>query len=1145
MKRLSWSKLFTLGALVSLGIVTHAVATAQGTARIPIVVSQQPRIPATYPTSNPLAPASGGVGTQRAQFEGPNATDYFTFQNNFNLAANPQIAVGPEDILLVVNSQIFRTPNGNAPGVTPTTLYPNYTATGGQANAFQRAFLDNWIGEAALNQLCPTGAQSTVGGVPTDSANTRSSVTCQLENATVTYDQMHGRFLVLFTAIDTGLTFNQATQGYTLTRPRKASWVLLVSNFAVLTDQACIQGTSPGTCAVAGGNANPNPAGTFTFITPTPPAGTNTGGVNTSLWTIFYGNSIDQIGSDGFGNTVASGGVGAGNINALPGIVGAAASFSCAPGAVYAAGALPGTPTVCYLPTSARLGVDNDTVTIASAVVNGNIPNSETSPTLDTAAFLYPNYAGTRVRVIKKSALYTGSSLAAGNQFGAGFAARAVGNYYDLYTSPDTVGATTVSGAGVPPIVFTVVGGINPCVNGAQGVVAPGALTVCTPVFYEPAHLRGRAMASFSNSPAASGGAPGSSQTYLIGTIYNRTTTAFDNFVYIQGIRELYQNPLSIPSGSFGTLAFYPVLQTGNSAAGTNGIGTPIAVLVDPFTGPALVPQQNYRTGGAAPDLYVGDNRPHTLIFREGHLYDARVVGAQSSSATFPLGSLSTTVAYDVISKLSAAAAGAAVIQTQWQNTTAYAPMFEMPANVKLYGAITPTNLLQYIEKQFVATTYPPLAGLPDPGPYAGDLAANAGAGDPRSRETFGATGLNPIQLPASANCYSAHLTPGSPVLGGGSNNARAWASLFDIRCGQDATDSNPQVRDPQSGVVTGRYSYTIRGGAGIDPNDGSIWAFGAYAQKRNTSIASLAHWGTYAANYKMSTATTDEYGNSYTLYTDIAGLPEAQAISIAANVGLAPNTSQAAPNITPFGFSGVNSVIYPTVPAGVTAPGAAPAAGKFGPNDEVTRAEMAYWIVKSQMDETAITDYLAATGGNTVTFVDVPTSHPAYRYIEIMARRGYTSGCAAGVARRYCPDYISTRKDLAVFMIRAKMSNVFPSVLSGCSFQFVAGTTPLTSTLFPPGLTTNCATGDNFGLFVTGLQYFTDNPKVTGNDEYVFIQKMRELRITNGTSLGSANDGRNGLYTRGVVAGVPPIGDPGNLLRKQVATFMVRGFFY
>jgi len=116
------------------------VSAAYVTAQVPA------RIPGTYPSGNPLAaPNTLGV------FEGPNATDYFNFQQNFNLLANPQIAVGPEDIVMVVNSQIFRTPNGNAQGVTPTVLYPNYTAIGGQGNAYQRAFLDNWIGEAALN----------------------------------------------------------------------------------------------------------------------------------------------------------------------------------------------------------------------------------------------------------------------------------------------------------------------------------------------------------------------------------------------------------------------------------------------------------------------------------------------------------------------------------------------------------------------------------------------------------------------------------------------------------------------------------------------------------------------------------------------------------------------------------------------------------------------------------------------------------------------------------------------------------------------------------------------------------------------------------------------------------------------------------
>jgi hypothetical protein len=212
----------------------------------------------------------------------------------------------------------------------------------------------------------------------------------------------------------------------------------------------------------------------------------------------------------------------------------------------------------------------------------------------------------------------------------------------------------------------------------------------------------------------------------------------------------------------------------------------------------------------------------------------------------------------------------------------------------------------------------------------------------------------------------------------------------------------------------------------------------------------------------------------------------------------------------------------------------------------------MAYWIVKSQMDEAAITEYLAdgpsLTGvtGNGETFADVPQGDPGWRYVEVMARRGYTSGCAAGVARRFCPDIVANRRDLAAYMIRAKFGNVFPSVISGCTFSFVSGTTSLTDTIFPPGLTTNCgASGDNFALFVTGLPYFTDNPAVNGNDWYVFIQKMRELRITNGTYLGPELDGRNGLYSTGDNTLVVDPSSAGALLRKQVAVFMMRGFFF
>ena len=165
------------------------------------------------------------------------------------------------------------------------------------------------------------------------------------------------------------------------------------------------------------------------------------------------------------------------------------------------------------------------------------------------------------------------------------------------------------------------------------------------------------------------------------------------------------------------------------------------------------------------------------------------------------------------------------------------------------------------------------------------------------------------------------------------------------------------------------------------------------------------------------------------------------------------------------------------------------------------------------------------------------------------MARKGYTSGCAAGVSRQYCPDYASTRRDLAAFMIRAKFGNVFGSSLSGCATTLANGTTSPTPGLYPPALTNSCTaadSGDNFALFVTGLAYFTDNKAENGNVWYTFVQKMREMRITNGTFLGPANDGRNGLYSIGANA-LPPLSGPGsegNLTRRQVLIFMVRGFF-
>ncbi len=52
-----------------------------------------------------------------------------------------------------------------------------------------------------------------------------------------------------------------------------------------------------------------------------------------------------------------------------------------------------------------------------------------------------------------------------------------------------------------------------------------------------------------------------------------------------------------------------------------------------------------------------------------------------------------------------------------------------------------------------------------------------------------------------------------------------------------------------------------------------------------------------------------------------------------------------------------------------------------------------------------------------TATFQDVPTSDPAFQFIEAIAASGITAGCGGG---NYCPDQPITRRQMAVFLAKA-----------------------------------------------------------------------------------------------------------------------------
>jgi hypothetical protein len=590
--------------------------------------------------------------------------------------------------------------------------------------------------------------------------------------------------------------------------------------------------------------------------------------------------------------------------------------------------------------------------------------------------------------------------------------------------------------------------------------------------------------------------------------------------------------------------------------------------------------------------LFVGDMRPQQVIVREGLQYIARTV-KMYDAAQNPLGT--STVMYDLIKQLAPSVTTTApftvtianpglVLETQWFTGTNapdpngfgfYAPMFDVPASVVQAGSISPINVFPWLEKLFVGMT---------------------ASATPNLGNTF----------PTSCS------TPTGTGVGGGCPND---PSLWDFRPGDDAYDTTSPYLDPFTGkiqtavtLVPGSTTagnrgemvpFGMRGGAATDPNNLSLWEYGAFAKKRQSGTPGPGQWGTALANYALNFPAVDPYGNDNAYFADVpATHPFFVAIQIAKNVGIAAGTS--APAGTACSSTPVINPPGTGNGAGGITPGPGPACQNFGPDTIVTRAEMARWIVLSQMDEQQVSAYLCATGGDpsgvpagfsaltcpgstsgASSFADVDidvavpgvganttctgtssttslcgllfsngvmppgqaTNGQLQRYIEVMYRRGYTKGCSLTFdgKRNFCPNNPVLRRELAVFLIRAKMNNVFPTSLSGA-----------------PGIAPN---GDNFRLFIQGsiggsaTSYFTDVPPAasaaTGaaSDYFIYIQKMRELRITDGVDTSACTNAATGPFPCAVFGGGGPElagGTPANatLTRQQIAAFVVIAFF-
>ena len=238
-------------------LVATGLASAQSGVKVSTVNSDG-SITTTNLTATPNGPgakaptpaADGSAKYWDGLGIGGTSTNYFSQVPYLVAPPNPQIAAGPDDILTIVNRTISRYPNPNAAGNTGTLNPYNYPPT-------EFVPLDVWMGltvlgtQAGGGALCPSG--------------TGNNSNCVIDNASIRYDQMQGRFLVLFTVTDLPA--------------HRSNWVLVVSVFSQF--QKCpVPAVAGSVCPTS------SPLFTPPVIAPIV-GGTQTGGQNSANWVLY------------------------------------------------------------------------------------------------------------------------------------------------------------------------------------------------------------------------------------------------------------------------------------------------------------------------------------------------------------------------------------------------------------------------------------------------------------------------------------------------------------------------------------------------------------------------------------------------------------------------------------------------------------------------------------------------------------------------------------------------------------------------------------------------------------------------------------------------------------------------------------------
>jgi hypothetical protein len=236
-------------------------------------------------------------------------------------------------------------------------------------------------------------------------------------------------------------------------------------------------------------------------------------------------------------------------------------------------------------------------------------------------------------------------------------------------------------------------------------------------------------------------------------------------------------------------------------------------------------------------------------------------------------------------------------------------------------------------------------------------------------------------------------------------------------------TVSNAPSVDPVEGTVT--VTDVAPAGLSLVSMTGAGWLCSLNTCTRNDALAP-------GSSYPPITALVNVAANAAASLTNQATVSRNGSVAATASD---PTTIQPAYSDTSAGdyfFNAVNLMRE----YGITA-GCSVSPPMYCPNDNVTRAQMAIFIVRSVMGGDAFT-YSA-----TPHFTDVGSGDFGFKWIQKMSELGITAGCGGG---QYCPNDPVTRGQMSIFVIRARLGAASDSTFyypSTPSFTDVAANHP------------------------------------------------------------------------------------------------------